>query len=116
MAHALLGRVYGDMEDPARSAESTTQAYQLRDRASDVEKFFITASYDLQVTGNLEKAQQTCEAWAQTYPREWMTHAFLASIIYRPSGKYEKAIEESTKAIELNPDFAVAYHILACSY
>jgi hypothetical protein len=89
MAHAWLGRVYGDMEDPARSAESTTQAYQLRDRASDREKFFITASYDLQVTGNLEKAQQTCESWAQTYPREVGPIRFLG-LIYTVSGKHEK--------------------------
>jgi hypothetical protein len=70
MAHAYLGRVYGDMDDPTLSAASTSKAWQLRNRASDAEKFFITASYDLQVTGNLEKVQQTCEVWAQTYPRE----------------------------------------------
>ena len=70
MAYALLGRMYGDLGESALSAESTSKAYQLRDRASDPEKFFITATYDPQVTGNLEKAQQTCELWAQTYPRE----------------------------------------------
>ena len=69
MAYAFLGRMYGEIGESALSAESTSKAYQLRDRASDAEKFFITASYDLQVTGNLEKAQQTCELWAQTYPR-----------------------------------------------
>src|SRR5271157_3186951 len=68
MAHNMLGRMYGDIGESALSAESTSKAYQLRDRASDREKFFITASYDLQVTENLEKAQQTCEAWAQAYP------------------------------------------------
>ena len=65
MAYAVLGRMYGDIGEGALSAESTTKAYQLRDRASEQEKFFISASYDMQVTGNLEKAQQTCELWAQ---------------------------------------------------
>jgi tetratricopeptide (TPR) repeat protein len=115
LAHAYLGRVYGDMEDPARSAESTTKAYQLRDRASDREKFFISASYDLQVTGNLEKAQQTCEPWAQTYPRETGPHRFLG-LIYAVSGKHEKAIEELKKSIELDPDSAIGYPLLASSY
>ncbi len=88
MAYAVLGRMYGDIEDPALSAESTSKAYQLRDRASDRERFFITASYDIQVTGNLEKAQQTCEAWAQTYPREKLgPHGFLGAIIY-PQGRF----------------------------
>ena len=115
MAHALLGRVYGDMEDPARSAESTTQAYQLRDRASDREKFFIASSYDLQVTGNLEKAQQTCESWAQTYPREVGPNRFLG-LIYTVSGKYEKAIDAIKKAIELDPESAIGYALLASGY
>ena len=51
------------------SAESTTKAWQLRDRVSDREKFFIDFTYDRQVTGNLEKAYQTLELWLQTYPR-----------------------------------------------
>lgn len=116
MAHAYLGRIYGDIDEPALSAESTTKAYQLRDRASDTEKFFITASYDLQVTGNMEKAQQSCEPWAQTYPREAMPHAFLALVYAVSGGKYEKAAEELRKAIELDPDSALYYGILARDY
>jgi tetratricopeptide (TPR) repeat protein len=115
MAYASLGRVYGDLDDPARSAESTSKAYQLRDRASDQEKFFITASYDLQVTGNLEKVQQTSEAWAQTYPREMIAHRFLG-LIYTVSGKYEKAVEEERKLAELHPDQALGYDFLATGY
>src|SRR4029077_9909365 len=53
MAYALLGRMYGDIGESVLSAENTRKAYQLRDRASDKEKFFISASYDMQVTGNL---------------------------------------------------------------
>jgi eukaryotic-like serine/threonine-protein kinase len=69
MAYASLGRVYGDLGEPLASAESASRAYQLRDRASDQERFFITLTYHQQVTGNLEKAQQTGELWTQTYPR-----------------------------------------------
>jgi tetratricopeptide (TPR) repeat protein len=116
MAHAYLGRMYGSIGESDLSAESTSKAWQLRDRASDAEKFFISASYDLQVTGNAEKAQLTCEVWAQTYPREMTPHGFLSGIIYPVFGKYEKAVEESKKAIGLDPDFAVAYDILAWSY
>jgi tetratricopeptide (TPR) repeat protein len=35
---------------------------------------------------------------------------------YQPLGKYDKAVEEAKKAIELNPDFAIGYNNLACSY
>ncbi len=116
MAHAFLGRLYGDIGESVLSAESTSKAYQLRDRVSDREKFFITASYDLQVTGNLEKAQQTCELWAQTYPREVAPHGLLSGFIYQGSGQYEKSIEEAKEAIKIDPDFVPGYANLAYSY
>ncbi|MGC2110319.1 MAG: protein kinase [Candidatus Korobacteraceae bacterium] len=116
IAQAFLGRMYGDLGENALSAKSTSAAYQLQDRASDAERFFITASYDLQVTGNLEKAQQTCEAWTQTYPRETLPHSFLAGIIYPVFGKYSGIVEESEKTIELDPDFVIGYGILAYGY
>jgi eukaryotic-like serine/threonine-protein kinase len=115
MAYAYLGRTYGDMGESILSAESTTKAYQLRDRSNDQEKFFIVASYDTQVTGNVEKAQQTCELWAQTYPREMLPHALLAGLIYQVTGEYGNAVAESEKAIELDNDFAIAYDILVYS-
>jgi tetratricopeptide (TPR) repeat protein len=40
----------------------------------------------------------------------------LSGIIYPPSGKYEEVIEEGKKAIELDPDFAIGYAILAFGY
>jgi tetratricopeptide (TPR) repeat protein/predicted Ser/Thr protein kinase len=116
VAHAALGLMYGDMGESGLSEESTSRAYQLRDRASDREKFFITASYELHVTGNLEKAQQTSELWARTYPRERLSHGFLGGIVYDVLGEYEKAVEESKKVIEIDPDSAIGYSQLAFNY
>ena len=56
MAHATLGLMYSKIGESVLAGESTTRAYELRHRASDRERFFITALYDRQVTGNLEKA------------------------------------------------------------
>lgn len=116
MAHAWLGRMYGDLGELVLSAESTSKAYWLRYRVSDREKFWISAAYDELVTGNLEKAQRTCELWAQTYPRDSSPHQMLSGIIYSVFGNYEKAVEDATKAIDLDPDFAISYGILAFSY
>jgi eukaryotic-like serine/threonine-protein kinase len=116
MAYAALGRMYGDIGENALSAESTTRAYELRDRTSENEKFFISASYDLQVTGNLEKARQTCELWAQAYPRVMPPHGFLAGIIYPALAEYEKSVEEANIAIRSEPDFDIGYAVLAFSY
>ena len=104
MAHAVLGNAYSSLGESVRSMESTSTAYRLRDRASDRERFYITVNYDRTVTGNLEKAKQTCELWAQTYPRDGNPHGLLSGFISQGSGKYERAVEEAKKAIDLDPD------------
>jgi tetratricopeptide (TPR) repeat protein len=68
------------------------------------------------VTGNLERARQSCEAWEQTYPRELKPHIFLSGIIYPVLGRYEEAVQESKKAIEADSSFAISYNVLAGSY
>ena len=113
MAHASLGFAYGLLGEPALSAESNSKAYRLRDRVSDREKFFIAATYDLQVTGNLEKALLTCELWVQTYPRELQPYGLLGAFLYPTFGKYEKGVEAAKHAIALDPDFPVGYLQLA---
>ena len=96
--------------------EYITKAYELRHRASDNEKFFITAYYDGRATGNQEKARQTCDAWAQAYPREWKPHSFLSGFIYPVLGEYEKAVEASQKNLDLAPDVGIAYFHLGASF
>jgi tetratricopeptide (TPR) repeat protein len=113
VAYASLGFTYGLLGQFELSAESTKKAYELRDRASDREKFFIAATYETQVTGDLEKALQTCELWVQTYPREKPAHGILGSFVYPAFGKYEKGVEVDKQLVDLDPDFAVGYLQLA---
>jgi DNA-binding winged helix-turn-helix (wHTH) protein/tetratricopeptide (TPR) repeat protein len=115
MAYAFLGHTYGEMGESDLSAQTITKAYRLRDRTSEAEKFFIDVAYDLRVTGNLEKLQQTCDAWAQAYPREGKAHSFLTHV-YQMNGKYETAVEEIRKTLELDPDVAIANDVLAFNY
>src|SRR6185437_12849590 len=115
MAQATLGLTYSAIGESGLAAESTTKAYQLRNRASDREKFFITVTYDRDVTRNLGRAQRTCELWAQTYPREADPHGLLSGFTTQGAGNYEKSIEEARKAIEIDPDHTFAYANLAWS-
>src|SRR5262249_32254956 len=101
MAHAMLGFTYNLVGERTLSAASDRTAYDLRLKVGDRERFFITANYDLQVTGNLERAQQTFELWARTYPRDIVPHTLLASFVYPPLGRYDKAVEEAKKQNEL---------------
>jgi serine/threonine protein kinase/tetratricopeptide (TPR) repeat protein len=102
MAHAYLGLLYSNVGESVLSAESTTKAWQLRDRVSDRERFFIDFTYDRQVTGNLENAYQTLESWVQTYPRGAETpnpQGLLGGLSAFGTGRFEKAIEVGQKTI-----------------
>jgi tetratricopeptide (TPR) repeat protein len=116
VAHALLGIGYNAMGEATLAAESIGKAYELRDRTSDAERFFITNSYEMAAIGNLEKARRTCELWAQAYPRDFHPHSFLAGVIYPTLSQYERALEESKRTVEIDPDFVIGYNILAQTY
>jgi eukaryotic-like serine/threonine-protein kinase len=116
LSYAWLGRVYGDIGEFGASSDYSRKAYELRDRASEVEKYFISAHYHIAVTGNLEKAEQSCKLCIQAYPRSDSPHDFLAGIIYQFEGQYEKAVEEGREAVRLNPDNAISYSILMFDY
>jgi DNA-binding winged helix-turn-helix (wHTH) protein/tetratricopeptide (TPR) repeat protein len=116
LAQAWLGRVYGDIGEFRTSADYTRKAYELRDRASEREKYFISAHFHIAVTGNLEMAEQSCKLCIQAYPRAEMPHDFLAGIIYQFEGQYEKAAEESKEAVRLSPDNPIAYATLLFNY
>ena len=111
LAYARLGHSQASgTGNSAVAAINIGKAYKLRDRASDSEKFLIASTYDMDVTGNLERAQQTFELWEQTYPREIPPHGFLSGTVYPVLGKYEKAVEEGNKQIEVGPDTGFAYN------
>jgi eukaryotic-like serine/threonine-protein kinase len=112
LAQTTLGREYADLDESDLSAESATRAWQLRERASDREKFLITANYEGLATGNLEKARQNDEAWAHTYPRDPVPHSMLSGYPNKAAGRYQQAVVEAEKAIEADPDFAIAYYNL----
>jgi tetratricopeptide (TPR) repeat protein len=118
MAYANLGLAYSGVGESVLSSESTTRAWQLRDRASDRERFFIDFTYYRQTTGNLEKAFETLELWAHTYPRgaEPDPQDLLGGLSSAGTGRLERAIEQSQKSIAANPDFVIGYTNLVRNY
>ena len=98
MAHAQVGFGYSTMGESALGRQSLLKAYQLRHRASDVERFYIETLYDRDVTGNLERERQTLETWAESYPRDARPHSLMAGLALTSTGQYELAIAETEKA------------------
>ena len=115
LASAHLGLSYGDVGESALAADSIKKAYEMRNHASDPEKFFISLNYERDVTGNLEKAAEISESWAQTYPRDGRAHTF-SSMLLRETGRYDRSVEEASKAIAIDPDIAFGYISQAWAY
>ena len=116
MAYAALGRMYGDIGESGIAADYSRKAYELRERTSEPENYFISTSFEMMVTGDMEKAGQSCELWIQAYPRSEMPHDFLSGIILPVFGQYEKAVEEGREAVRLNPDNPISYSVLMVNY
>jgi serine/threonine protein kinase len=111
MAYAYLG-----LSEQETAARNVAKAYELRDQVSDWENYLITFNYYRQATGNLEMARQTLESWAQKYPNDLEPHGLLAAFSSQALGRYQNAVEEGQKALQLDPDFAMGYLNTAWAY
>ncbi|MEO8129934.1 MAG: protein kinase [Bryobacteraceae bacterium] len=113
IAHTAVGWTYTEQGELEKGAESFRKGFALRDRASGRERFLIESAYQMNVTGNIEQAQRTCELWRNTYPRERDAYASLASFIYPGQGQYERALEAATRGVEIDPDYEITYNLKA---
>jgi serine/threonine protein kinase/predicted Zn-dependent protease len=102
MAYAMLGTSYHNLGEKKLAAENTAKAYELRSRVSEWEKFYIESHYHHFVTGDMEKARQAYELWAQIYPREQVPPLNLG-VIYQTLGQHEKSLSETREAFRLAP-------------
>jgi eukaryotic-like serine/threonine-protein kinase len=109
VAYAYLGVMATTSLEPGLSVDYRTKAFQLRDRASEAEKYWITATYHKGVTGNIPKAIEACDLWIQDYPRSELPHLYLGAAVLPVVGQYERAAEESIAGVRLRPDFPLAY-------
>ena len=115
MAYALLGMSYANLGESTRAAENTRKAYELRERVSERERFYINSHYENFVIWNLEAARKTYELWAQTYPRDDIPPSNL-SVIYSHLGDYDNALARSREAMKLDPGNGFSYSQLVFSY
>lgn len=114
-AYARLGISYTNLWQFTQASENFRKAFELRDRVSERERFFFSSAYDGSVIGDGEKAAQTRESWAQSYPRDSVPHTGLADY-YMKTGQWEKALGEAQLALRLDPNYGSNYFNLASTY
>ena len=116
LAYEWLGLSFNDIGELSKDVDCTRKAYELRDRTSEPEKYFITARFHKVVTGNMEKAEQALQLWMQAYPRMSLPHIYLAGAICPVTGQYEKGIEQGREAVRLSPNHSPAYAVPMPNY
>jgi len=115
LAYSSLGITYGNLGNRSQARENISKAFDLRERASEQEKFLIESRYYLVVSGDTKKAQQTLEIWKQTYPKEWRARLQLG-IVYLRFGQFDQSLTEYLEALRLDPERRPLYASVVAAY
>src|ERR1700676_5055153 len=115
MAHATLGVAYSNLTQGDLAASFITKAFDLKERASERERLYISSHYYDLVTREMEKAIEIYEQWVQTYPRDNVPRDNLA-LRYQAIGQHEKALASSSEAMRLDPKDVYAFQNVADAY
>ena len=111
-AYVSLGTVYKNLERPTLASESISKAYELRERASERERFYILGHYYRDVTGELNKALPVYEQWKEEYPSD-PTPRTNSGNIYLYLGSYEKGLARHRDALRVEPNGVLIYENIA---
>src|SRR5215469_1865887 len=114
-AYASLGMAQYNLQETTAASANFRKAFELRDRVSERERFYIEAAYYSFVTGELEKANQVYKQWAEEYPSDVAPHSNLA-LNYEFMGDFDKAAEQSRAAMDIAPTSVTGYANLITAY
>jgi eukaryotic-like serine/threonine-protein kinase len=115
LAYARLGTAYSNLGQQDLMQQNQQKAFDLKDRASEREKLYITSHYYMESSGQLEKGIQAYELYKQTYPQDMIPWNNLA-VSYNQLGQFDTALEDAREAMRLAPDVINGYGQAAFSY
>ncbi len=115
VAYAHLAQSYANTGQSSLARENITQAFERRERASELEKLYISTHYYEIVTGEIDKSMEAYQLWKRTYPRDSIPTNNLA-IDNAWIGKFDQALVEAQETIRLDPNSAFSYGVLGGAY
>jgi eukaryotic-like serine/threonine-protein kinase len=115
MALAVLGVASNNTGNSKEAYESLQKAFDVRERASERERFYISSHYYGTVTKQADKYVETLEEWIRAYPRD-STALDNLSLEEQDLGQHEKALAHASEALRVNPKDAYAYQNVAAAY
>ena len=115
MAYARIAAIYGNVGEEDRSVEAARKAFDLRDRVSERERFYIDDHF-YTATGDIDKDRETLELAMRTYPNVADAYANLALSYGLYYGQYEKAMPMADEFTRLEPNAPFGYAHSATGY
>ncbi|MGA7632976.1 MAG: serine/threonine-protein kinase, partial [Terriglobales bacterium] len=115
MAHARLAAIYNNLGEEDRSVAEAKKAFDLRERVSERERFYITDHF-YTANGDIEKDKETLELAIKTYPNDSDPYPNLALIYNLFYGQFEKAIPLANDFTRLEPNSPFGYEHAAGPY
>ncbi len=115
MAYARMGAIYGNVGELRLAEENSRKAFELRDRTSEREKFYISDHYYRDAAGDLQKDIENLELWIQTYPRDYSPRNNIA-VEYAATGEFQKALAQALEALRIQPNDVLPYANVIASY
>ena len=114
LAYAALANTYVKIGETDLALENTQKSYELRDRVSQRERYYIEAEYEF-TAGDLNKSLQIYQLLSATYPADPAPLDNMGAI-YRVLGQPEKRLETNLAVLRLNPQSAGAANGVVNSY
>ncbi len=114
-AYASLGTAYITASQFDMGIQNYKKAYELRDRVSERERFYIEGQYYGIVTGEIEKSIQTYNQWQQLYPSDDVPANNLG-YDYSLIGQLDKALTQTQESLRLLPTSVIGYGNLIGNY
>ncbi|HTT23469.1 MAG TPA: protein kinase [Candidatus Sulfotelmatobacter sp.] len=108
MAYARLSAIYFNLGEEDRSVEFGKRAFDLRERVSDRERFYIDDHY-YTTTGDVHKNKEALESAIRAYPNDYSPLCNLALQYNVNLGQFEKALSIAGQCLQFLPDAPFGY-------
>jgi len=115
MAYARLGVVAINSGQVTKADQYFAKAYALSKNVSERERLYISGHYYQNVLGDLPKVVETLQEAIQAYPGQ-IDNYININVAYQSLAQYDQGLPYAQKAVELDPQDAIAAENLLTDY
>ena len=115
MAYARLAAIHGNIGEEEKATTFARKAFELRDRVSERERFYIDYHYYTAI-GDIPKETETLELATKAYPNDSAAFGNLALIYNLFYGQFDKALAVAQECMRLEPGTPFGYLHTSIAY